>query len=214
MDKILVLAPHSDDAELGVGGTISRFLREGDEVYCVVFSKALSFTKGGYIPKEDEIKSKFVFQELKESMKELGVKEENLFIYQFPTRYLYSNRQDVLDKIIEARNTINPDIVFLPSTDDFHQDHQVVCKEGIRAFKNKTLLGYEFPWNTLSTNLNCFCSFEEEDLKKKIKALEKYSSQKDRPFMSKNFIRNWAELNGIKVGVRYAESFEVIRLVK
>ncbi len=214
MSKILIIAPHSDDAELGCGGTISRLLREGNEVYCIVLSKALRFSKGGYIPEVKEEDTKDVFDELKESMEELGVKKENLFVYQFPTRYLYTNRQDVLDRMIQAKDEINPDIVFLPSTNDFHQDHQVVCKEGIRAFKNKTLLGYEFPWNTLSTNLNCFYSFAEEDLKKKIKALGKYVSQRERPFMNKDFVKNWAGLNGIKIGVKYAESFEVIRLVQ
>ena len=198
MNKILILSPHTDDAELGCGGTISRLLREKSEVYCLVFSIAF--------PQEN-------YDEFKEAMKEMGVKEKNLFCCDFPVRYLSHYRQEVLDKIIEIRDRVEPDIVFMPSTDDFHQDHTTVCYEGMRAFKNTTILGYEYPWNTLETHLNYFSEITKEDLNKKIKALGKYTSQKNRPFMKKNFIENWAELNGIKIGVPYAESFQCIRII-
>lgn len=198
MNKILALAPHTDDIELGVGGTISKLLREGKEVYCVAFSGVTS-EKGN------------TFNEYEKAMKELGVK--NHFIYHFPIRYFHISRQEILQEIINIRDKIEPDAVFLPSTNDFHQDHQVICREGIRAFKNTTLLGYEFPWNNLSTNLNYFCGIEEKDLKKKIKALKKYESQKHRPYMRKGFIKSWAELTGIKINTKYAESFEAIRII-
>lgn len=215
MSKVLILATHTDDAEIGCGGTISRLLREGNEVYCVVFSKALNFTKGGYIPKEDERVNQDAFQEFSESMAELGVKKENLFIFQFPTRYLYSRRQDVLDRMIEIRTKINPDIVFLPGANDFHQDHEVVSREGLRAFKNKTLYGYEYPWNSLVSNNNCFFILEEEDIKKKIRAIEKYKSQQERPYLKDMwFIKNEAKRNGLIVGLEYAEAFETIKEIK
>lgn len=196
MSRILILSPHTDDAEIGVGGTISRLLREGNEVSCLVFSKAY--------PSES-------FEEFKKSMNELGV--SNLFFGDFNVRYLNYSRQEVLDKILEVRDKVNPDIIFMPSTDDFHQDHQTVCQEGLRAFKNKTIFGYEYPWNTLATHLDCFYKIEQGDLDKKINALSQYVSQKDRPFLNKDFIKNWAELNGIKIGVPYAESFQTIRLI-
>lgn len=210
MNKVLCLAPHTDDAEIGCGGTIARFLREGKDVYVLVFSKALA-TKQSFIPK---MATGEVYNEFRAAMKELGVPNENLFIYQFPTRYLYSMRQDVLEKMIEIREKVNPDLVLLPGTNDFHQDHQVISKEGIRAFKNKTLLGYEFAWNVLTSNSNSFFKLEESDIKKKIKAILKYKSQKFRPYMNKDYIVHNAELNGLRIGEKYAESFEIIRLIQ
>lgn len=214
MAKILILAPHTDDAELACGGTISRLLREGNEVYCAVFSKALRFSSGGNIPiiKDEDLED--VLDELGKAMAELGVKKENLFIYQFPTRYLYSERQDILDRMIEIKNKIDPDIVFTPSPTDFHQDHQVVSKESVRAFKNKTIYGYEYPWNSLTNSNNCFFILDKKDIDKKIRAIEKYKSQKDRSFMGKWFIENWARINGIITDSEFAEPFTVIKEIK
>lgn len=201
MNKILVIAPHTDDAELGVGGTISRLLREGKEVYCMVLSGAVVNNEEGD-----------TFKECERAMKVLGVK--NLFISRHLIRYFYAERQNILQEIIEIKRGINPDTVFIPSTNDFHQDHKVVCEESIRAFKNVNILGYEYPWNNLKTNLNYFVKLDEQDIKKKINALKKYVSQEDRPYMRTGFVRNWAEINGIKINTKYAESFETIRMVK
>jgi len=40
IERLLVLAPHTDDAELGCGGTIARLLEAGTEVYVVALSTA------------------------------------------------------------------------------------------------------------------------------------------------------------------------------
>ena len=48
----------------------------------------------------------------------------------------------------------------------------------------------------------------------KIKAISKYKSQSERPYMNKGFITHWAEINGMKIGVKYAEAFEAIRIVR
>lgn len=198
MNKIFIIAPHSDDAELGCGGVISRFLKEGKDVYILVLSLA----------------DKATIQEFEASVKELGMSRKNVFFGTYRVREFGEYRQEILDDILILKKEINPDIVFLPSTNDFHQDHQVVCQEGIRAFKNKTIFGYEYPWNTLKTQLNCFYPISKEDLNKKIKALSKYKSQKGKSFIDKNFIRSWAEINGIKIGTKYAESFETIRTIQ
>ena len=47
-NKILVLAPHTDDGELGAGGTIHRFLQEGREVFYVAFSTAEQSVAEGF----------------------------------------------------------------------------------------------------------------------------------------------------------------------
>ena len=47
-DTVLVLAPHTDDGELGCGGTIARFLEEGKEVYYVAFSTCRTSVPEGY----------------------------------------------------------------------------------------------------------------------------------------------------------------------
>lgn len=199
--RILCLAPHADDAEISSGGTISRFLREGKEVFVIVFSEAF----------DDREHTKL--GELYRAMEELSVPKKNLFVYNFKDRELSKDRQDILDIMVEIKKIIEPDLILLPSPEDMHQDHQVVAQEGLRAFKDISIWGYEYPWNLLVFKTTCFVKLEEEDLEKKIKALAQYKSQQYREYFNPEVIKGWALTRGIACKSRYAESFEVLRLL-
>lgn len=202
--NILVLAPHTDDGELGVGGTISRFIREGATVTYVAFSTAEESVPEGY-PK-DVLKV-----EVRNATLKLGIKEENLIIFNYPVRKLNFYRQEVLEQLITLRNENNFDLLFIPSANDIHQDHSTVTTEAIRAFKTITILGYELIWNNLSFNTTCFIELEEHDILNKAHALKEYKSQNKRDYMSEEFIFSLASVRGVQVGKKYAEVFEVIR---
>ena len=101
----------------------------------------------------------------------------------------------------------------MPSLNDIHQDHKTIAEEGLRAFKNRTVLGYELIWNNLKFNTDCFVSLDKNDIEKKVEALSKYKTQEGREYMSKEFIFALAKARGIQIGVEYAESFEVIRWI-
>ena len=116
-------------------------------------------------------------------------------------------------KMIKLQSIYNPDLVLLPSSHDTHQDHQTISQEGFRAFKKTTMLGYEVPWNNLEFRTNCFISFSEDLLKKKIAALNVYESQKHRSYANAEFIRSLAVTRGVQIGKSFAECFEVIRWV-
>lgn len=101
----------------------------------------------------------------------------------------------------------------MPSTNDIHQDHSTVAQEAIRAFKNKTILGYELIWNNINFNTVCFIKLKKKHIDNKIKSLSKYKSQSHRPYMNKEFIKSHAITRGVQIGCDFAESFEVIRMV-
>lgn len=204
--KVLVLAPHTDDGELGCGATISRFIEEGASVYYAAFSTADESVPKEYPSNQLEI-------EVKEATHILGILKENLIIYKYQVRKLNFIRQEILDLLIKMRDEIKPDLVMLPSSKDFHQDHQTITQEGIRAFKFCSVLGYELIWNNLSFSTDCFISLKEEHLNKKIEALSAYKTQAKKSFMSPEFIRSLALVRGTQIGVAYAESFEVIRWI-
>jgi len=115
--------------------------------------------------------------------------------------------------MIELNRRYQPDMVFLPSGNDTHQDHQIIAQEGFRAFKRTTMLGYEVPWNNLDFRTSCFVDLSEENLMAKIRAVGTYESQKHRDYASAEFIRSLALTRGVQIGKRYAESFEVVRCV-
>jgi LmbE family N-acetylglucosaminyl deacetylase len=146
-------------------------------------------------------------------MHRLGVSDNRVRISYLKVRRFSDDRQAVLDELIAARKAVRPDLVIAPSLRDMHQDHQVVAQEALRAFKNGcTILGWGYPWNIKTFDTTAFIQFEEEDLGRKIAAIGEYRSQR-KPYMEPEIIRAWALTSGVAVGVRYAECFEVARLV-
>lgn len=207
MDKtILVLAPHTDDGELGCGGAMARFLREGNRVVCVAFS-----TCRQSLPEDkpsDILKTEFL-----SSMAAYGLDLENAIVLDYQVRRFQDNRQEILDDMIRLNREYRPDMVFMPSIQDVHQDHHTIAQEAMRAFKQTTLLGYEEPWNNYSFNNQCYIPLEAADVETKIAALSHYETQQHRNYMKPEFIRGLANVRGVQIGREYAEVFEIMRWV-
>ena len=203
-EKVLILAPHTDDGELGCGATIAKFIDQGAEVYYAAFSTADKSVPAEFPSNQLEI-------EVREATKALGISEDSLLVYKFEVRKLNYVRQEILEELIKLRNQIQPDLVFIPSSKDIHQDHITVSQEGIRAFKFTSILGYELIWNNLSFETDCFVEVTEEQLERKIGALDKYETQRGKSYMDPNFIRSLAVVRGTQIGKQFAETFEVIR---
>ena len=204
MRTILILAPHTDDGEFGCGATIAKFTSQGDRVVYVAFSAA----EQSVLP---HLPRNILRKEVLLATSCLGIKSEHCLVYEFEVRRFSESRQEILDLMIKLNQKYMPDMVFLPSLNDTHQDHHVIATEGFRAFKRTTILGYEVPWNNLNFKTSCFIEISEENLKKKIEALALYESQKHRSYATSKFIESLAITRGVQIGKKYAESFEVIR---
>ncbi len=204
--KVLVLAPHTDDGEFGCGGTIARFLDEGKTVFYVAFSTAEKSVPEG-LPKN------ILEVEVREATKRLGIPPENLIIYKYEVRKLNYIRQEILEELVKIRYQLEPDLVFLPSPHDLHQDHQTVAIEGIRAFKQVSIVGYELPWNNITFHTQMFIKLQRGHIDTKLAALKAYQSQQHRPYATEDFILGWARTRGTQIGANFAETFEVIRWV-
>jgi len=103
--------------------------------------------------------------------------------------------------------------VLLPSVNDTHQDHLTVAHEGFRAFKDRTILGYEIPWNNRTFNTESFVLLDKTHIDAKVAALLCYRSQLDRFYANENFVRSLAVTRGTQIGASFAEAFEVVRWV-
>ena len=90
-----------------------------------------------------------------------------------------------MQDLIGLEKKIKPDLVFIPSLSDIHQDHQTISREGLRAFKFSSILGYEMPWNNLSFESNAFVFLKEDNILDKICALKEYKSQSERPYANR-----------------------------
>ena len=204
-NNILILAPHTDDGELGLGGTISKLIKEGKNVTYVAFSTAEESVPDGF-PK-DILKT-----EVKNATSVLGISPQNLIIFNYQVRKLNYSQQEIREERRKIRKNNNFDLVFIPSLHDIHQDHTTIAQEGLRAFKNTTIFGYELIWNNLTFNTQCFVKLSREDIETKILALKEYKSQGKRDYLSEDFIKSLARSRGVQIGCEYAEAFEVVRL--
>ena len=203
---VYILAPHTDDGELGAGGTISKLIENGADVYYFAFSTAEQSVPEGF-PK-DILKTEVINATAK-----LGIKKENVIIYNYEVRKLNYARQEILEDLIKHRKKLMPDLVLMPSLNDIHQDHSTIANEGLRAFKNTTILGYELIWNNLTFNTTSFVKLDKRHIQAKCDALKEYKSQGFRDYMSEEFIYALAKARGVQIGAEFAESFEVIRWV-
>jgi len=204
---VLAVSPHTDDVELGCGGSLVKFIEEGYEVFYVAFSIAEE-SLSPHLPRN------ILEMEVKEATKILGIPSENLRIFKYRVRKLNYVRQDILEELIKIKKEIKPSIVFIPSVNDLHQDHQTVAMEALRAFKNSaSILGYELPWNYVNFSSVFFIPLEDKHLRKKIEALKAYKSQSHREYMKPEFIKGLAKVRGLQVGKKYAEAMEVYRWV-
>ena len=204
--KVLVLAPHTDDAEFGCGGTLARLLEDDNEVYCAAFSACEQSVLKSF-------PSDILITEVKAATKKLGIKPTNLILFDYEVRTFNFHRQQILDNLIKLRKDIQPDIVFMPSANDIHQDHFTISQEGLRALKFSTIFCYEMPWNNLTFNTSSFFVLKEKHLKKKIEALNEYKSQAHRTYANADFVRSLARVRGEQVSAKYAECFDIIRWI-
>ncbi len=209
-NRILILSPHTDDAELGCGGSICKLIEENNELFWIVFSTAEGSLPAD-MPKDTLIK------EFVSVADYLGLSANNYMINNFEVRKLSEKRQEVLELLVKVRNEYKPNLVIGPSLNDYHQDHIVVANEMVRAFKmNSSIICYELPWNQVSFNSQLFIKLNDGHMERKVKMLLQYKSQMylNRHYFSENFIKGLAYTRGAQVGSVFAEAFEVIRWIQ
>lgn len=204
--RVLALSPHTDDVEFGAGGTLSRWLEEGKEIFYIAFSISEKSVPEGLPPDITE-------QECKQATGVLGIARDNLIIHKFEVRTFPQFRQEILEIMVKLREKLKPDLVLLPSLQDVHQDHHTIAEEGVRAFKNSNILAYEIPWNLLAFATPSFVVLQKKHLKQKMAAISSYQSQKFRHYANEEFINGWARMRGTQINAEYAEAFEIVRWI-
>ncbi len=207
IQRVLVLAPHPDDAEFGLGGTLTKLIELGKEVHVAVFSDCEKSTPKGF-------ENGVIEQEFYASMEFLNIQKKNIHFFRFEVRTFPASRQEILEQMIVLKNEIQPDLIFLPSSSDLHQDHETIHLEGIRAFKHQSILGYEMPWNNFSFKSYLYVKLNEKQIESKINAINIYKSQAHRPYSANAFVRSLATIRAIQINATYAESFELIRFIQ
>jgi N-acetylglucosamine malate deacetylase 1 len=204
--RVLVLGAHPDD-EMCCAGLLSRLSNAGAEIHHYYFSKCSVSTQArGFSPES-------LLSECEASRDILAIPQSGRGAFDIPVREFPQHRQQILDALIGLRKSIAPDLVLTANTDDVHQDHATLTHEVIRAFKATSILGYEMPWNLLHQHQDCLVVLSEEDLERKIQVVSAYKSQAGSAYSDADFIQSLAKVRGVQAGYKYAESYQIIRLI-
>lgn len=202
VDNALVLSPHTDDMELGAGGTVRKLVECGIHVKSIVFSDCKESVDTS-VYGEDTLR-----KECKAAAAHLGVKD--LEILEIPVREFPKHRQAILETIYKARKKLRPDLVLTSWVNDLHQDHRTVACETARAFmkSSSSVWSYQVPGACPGFNPQLFVILNDRELDEKIEMLYEYESQVGRRlYFDKQKLRGFMEYFGTFAGVRYAEGF-------
>jgi LmbE family N-acetylglucosaminyl deacetylase len=202
---IIIFSPHSDDAELGCGGAISKFSFSNNKCLNVIFScyngdrKAEAIKSAQYLNMEVCF-GNFIDGEFdKEPFKNFVLFMDNIF------------------------KSYKVDSLFIPYP-SFHQDHEIVYKAAIAALRPyssnssiKKILQYELPytyWGPKIDGSSVYIPLSGEDVKNKLESIKCYSSQisieKYHP-RNLNVVKDWTKMRGMEISTEYAEKFYLVK---
>lgn len=198
--KVCFIGAHPDDIELGCGALISS-IADRCEIVCVTLSK-----------NQKNPDNKNLVKEHYKSLASLNVQKDKIILGNFITRIFSSSRQEICDYLLKISKEHKPDAVFTHSFSDMHQDHEVVSKEVLRIFKCKTVMGFEILPSSYNFKPNFFFEAGEKDVNNKLKALMQYKTYRGKKYFEQELLKAQLIRNGIFIGKKYAEAFEVIRL--
>jgi LmbE family N-acetylglucosaminyl deacetylase len=199
--RVLFLGAHPDDIELGCGALLHRIAKE-TEILCVTLSDN---------QKNHDLKN--IVNEHFVSMAILGVPKEKIIFGPFTTRVFPDSRQDILEYFLKLRRDFQPDLIFVHSKQDIHQDHTTMTDEALRAFRGITLLGFDVVRSSYGFFPHFLAEVTEEDVNKKIEALSCYETYRDRYYFNAELTRSIMIRHGALAECPYAEGFDILRIV-
>ncbi|HET6379035.1 MAG TPA: PIG-L deacetylase family protein [Methylocella sp.] len=196
--SLLCLGAHSDDIEIGAGGSILRWIASGVRlnVHWCVLSAASARA-------EEAEASAASFLEGSARFKiELAAFRDSFFPYQ---------GAELKEWFAALKSAVNPDLILTHRRDDAHQDHRVICQLTWNAFRNHLILEYEIPkWDGDLGQPNCYVALEYGILERKIDLLMKhFGTQRSKDWFDRETFQGLARLRGVECRAPsgYAEAF-------
>lgn len=205
--NILAIGAHFDDVELGCGGTLAKHVAKGDKVYVFVA------TVSGFSNQYDQSvrTNEIALQEANDAMREIGTTE--LIRGNFKTlevEFVDSLNIQILKTVQEKKI----DLVYSHWIGDIHHDHQAVARASLHSCRHvPRLLMYRSNWyhSTQDFRGNFYVDITDHWHAKE-RAIKAHASEVERTGNKWiGFFRNEAENAGQRIGVKYAEVFEVVK---
>ena len=202
--RILCLGAHSDDIEIGCGGTVLRLLRDypAAEVTWVVFSAS-----GARNAEARDSAGRFL----------QGAARHEVLLQDFRDGhfpYIGSAIKEFFEKL---NATVNPDLVFTHYRHDLHQDHRVVSELTWNTFRNHLILEYEIiKYDGDFGSPNLFVPLPPDIAQQKIaNLLDAFKTQTSKAWFTADTFSSVMRLRGIESNApdQHAEAFYCRKLV-
>jgi LmbE family N-acetylglucosaminyl deacetylase len=201
--KVLCLGAHSDDIEIGCGGTILQLIRRHHNVeFCwVVFSSNRERER-------EARKSAALFLK--------GGKRHTVVVKNFQESYFPYVGAKIKDFFEELKG-FSPDLIFTHYRSDLHQDHRVINELTWNAFRSHLIWEYEIPkYDGDLGSPNCFVPLDAETCEKKVKYItEVFKTQSTKQWLTPDTFQAIMRLRGVESNApdRFAEAFYCRKIV-
>lgn len=201
---ILCLGAHSDDIEIGCGGSILQLLRmyKGLDFYWIVFSS-------GHQRDREARRSADLFLK--------GAAKKTVVVHDFRNGYFPSILPDIKDYFEELKKEVSPDVIFTHARHDLHQDHRTLNQLTWNTWRNHVILEYEIPkWDGDLGTPNLYIPFDERVAARKIKHLMAcFGTQRDKHWFTPDTFQGLMRIRGLESNSpgKFAEGFYARKLV-
>jgi LmbE family N-acetylglucosaminyl deacetylase len=197
----MFLGAHPDDIELGCGALLANIGGRAD-IVCVTLSD-----------NQDNPELADLVDEHKRSMEVLGVPAGSVLLGEFETRNFARDRQQILEYLYQLNREHRPDIVFVHTLADIHQDHGVVTQEALRAFRGTSVLGFDVLRSSHGFFPHFLVEVSQDDVERKLKALAEYKTYAQRYYFDPAVVRATLVRHGALAERPFAEGFDILRIV-
>jgi LmbE family N-acetylglucosaminyl deacetylase len=202
--RVLCLGAHSDDIEIGCGGTILTLLHRHNkvEVCWVVFSAS-------DVRAKEARASAGVFLE--------HARTSQIVVKQYRDGFFPFQGAQIKDDFESLKHSFSPDLVLTHYRADRHQDHRLISDLTWNTFRNHLILEYEIPkYDGDLGQPNVFVPLEESICSRKSQILlESFKSQREKQWFDEQTFFSILRLRGMEANsaTRYAEAFYVRKLL-
>jgi len=196
--RVLCLGAHSDDIEIGCGGTILNLIEKSNriEFYWLVLSANPERTN-------EATRSARAFLR--------RARKKTIVVKSFRDGFLPYLGPPVKECFEELKKVFMPDVIFTHCRHDLHQDHRLVCELTWNTFRNHVILEYEIPkYDADLRSPNFFVPLSDAQARKKVNSLMRYfTTQQNKQWFSEDLFYGLMRLRAIEAAspTRYAEAF-------
>jgi len=196
--SVLLLGAHSDDIEIGCGGTMLRLIAANPAaaVHWIVFSG-----QGNRVQEAEASAARFLER----------AKARTVEVHQFRDGFFPSEQALIKTYFEELKAKVDPDLIFTHYHDDLHQDHRVISELTWNTYRRHTVLEYEVPkWDGDLGNPNVYVPLSEEHARHKVKILmECFGTQRGKHWFDEETFNGLMRLRALECNAesKRAEAF-------